>query len=91
MDSSIGLGFLNPTSQLRQTNVIGFCMQLGNSDDYNISERECVTGYTVLIRRSVYIYANPVNFVFVWVPVSKNMLIFTPNTTGMHRDSRVSI
>ena len=32
-DSSMGLGFLNPTSQLRQVNVIGFCIQLGNSED----------------------------------------------------------
>ena len=30
--SSIGLGFWNLTSQLRQANVIGFCMQLGNSE-----------------------------------------------------------
>ena len=30
-ESSIDLGFLNPTFQLRQANVIGFCMQLGNS------------------------------------------------------------
>ena len=41
---SIGLGFLNPMSQLRQVNVIGFCMQLGNSEDrYDISEREGIT------------------------------------------------
>ena len=29
---SIGLVFLNPTSQLRQVNVIAFCMQLTNTD-----------------------------------------------------------
>ena len=31
--SSIGLGFFNPTSQLRQANAIGFCIQFGNSED----------------------------------------------------------
>ena len=31
--SSIGLGFLTPTSQLKPTDVIAFCMQLGNSED----------------------------------------------------------
>ena len=31
--SSIGLGFLNPKSQLRQANLIAFCMQLGNSEE----------------------------------------------------------
>ena len=31
--SSVGLGFLNPTSQLRLTNVIAFCMQIRNSED----------------------------------------------------------
>ena len=30
---SIDLGFSNPMSQLREANVIGFCMQLGNSED----------------------------------------------------------
>ena len=29
--SGLGLGFLNLTSHLRQSNVIGFCIQLGNS------------------------------------------------------------
>ena len=39
--SSIGLGFLNPTSQLKQANAIGFCMQLGNKRIVNdICERE---------------------------------------------------
>ena len=28
--SSLGLGFLNPMSQLRRANVTAFCMQLGN-------------------------------------------------------------
>ena len=31
--SSMGLGFLNPSSQLKQANVAAFCMQLGNSED----------------------------------------------------------
>ena len=31
--SSIGLGFLNPTSQIKCTDVIAFCMQLRNSGD----------------------------------------------------------
>ena len=39
MISSMGLDFLNPTPQLKHTDVIGFCMQLENS----ISEREGVT------------------------------------------------
>ena len=33
LNSRIGLGFFNPTPQLRQANVIGICMQLGNSED----------------------------------------------------------
>ena len=41
--SSIGLDFLNPTSQLRHTNVTAFCMQLGNR--------------LVMITRSVYMYS----------------------------------
>ena len=32
-ESSIGLGFLNPTSQLRQANVIAFFIQLRNSEN----------------------------------------------------------
>ena len=42
-ESSIGLGFLNPTSQLNHTDVIAFCMQLGIVRIGNdISEREGV-------------------------------------------------
>ena len=42
--SSIGLVFMNPTSQLKRTDTKGFCMQLGNSEEgNNISEREGVT------------------------------------------------
>ena len=33
LSSSVGLGFLNPMSQLRQANVMAFCMQLENSEE----------------------------------------------------------
>ena len=32
-NNSMGLFFFNPMSQLKHTDVIGFCMQLGNSED----------------------------------------------------------
>ena len=33
LDSSMGVGFLNLTSQLRQANITTLCMQLRNSED----------------------------------------------------------
>ena len=32
-DSRMGLGFMNPTSKLKRTDVTAFCMQLRNSED----------------------------------------------------------
>ena len=34
LSSRIGLDFLIPTSQLKYTDVIGFCMQFGNTFHY---------------------------------------------------------
>ena len=56
--SSIGLGFLNLTSQLKSADFIDFCMQLGNRENRSTQRGKTKMvhfGYTVLIRRSVYI------------------------------------